>query len=73
MGPSAKSEPLPAEKDKAMSSNQSNFDHALTLIERMYRALSEADTHAQHVNKTLIQEAIDFLEKNGGGVPRFEG
>ena len=56
-----------------MSLNQSNFDHALTLIERMYRALSEADTHAQHVNKILIQEAIDFLEKNGRGVPQFEG
>jgi hypothetical protein len=54
-----------------MSLSQAEFDHALRLIEKLQRALSESDTHAQQVNKILIQEAVDFLEKNGRGVPQF--
>jgi hypothetical protein len=54
------------------SSNNQEFDQALLLIEKLYRALSVADAASQRVNQLEIQEAINFLEKHGSGGPRFE-
>jgi hypothetical protein len=41
------------------------FKHALKLIEKLCRALGLADDDAQEVNRQLLQEAEDFLAKHG--------
>ncbi|MBU6299410.1 MAG: hypothetical protein KGJ79_05205 [Alphaproteobacteria bacterium] len=56
-----------------MPLNSSEFERALTLIEKLYRALADADTGAGDINRGLIQEAVVFLEQNGRGVPQFAG
>jgi hypothetical protein len=64
--------PLSAKEAAPMPQSNQNFEQALTLIERLMTALSDADTHAQQLNKVLIQKAVAFLEKEGRSFPQFE-
>jgi hypothetical protein len=55
-----------------MSLSQPEFDDALKLIDELQKALSRTDVHAQYVHKKLIQQAIDYLEKNGFNPHKFK-
>ena len=64
--------PTMRSREALVSSDHPEFGQALSLIEKLYRALSGADPNAPYIDKTVIQEAINFLEKHGRGGSRFE-
>jgi hypothetical protein len=55
-----------------VTNSRQEFDLALSLIQELSQALSQADTCASELNRRLIQRASDFLEKHGRNTPSFD-